>query len=402
MDGFMVILTLIMLVFYVGVLISYRSTVRDHPYIALATAAFLVAQFILPLETVGPLLIGSAGWAAYDVRKLEVYKYRLGGVTNVITAFIGCWLLWPIFFPWVLINRHMILDGKAKLKGNHRKAAKQAINPTQSNTPVIPPKETSPIPDEFVQGQNNPNVKVVDVMVEEIEPEIEERNEELPRSTSTKPMQTNFIQRIKKLFFPPKNSSSIRWIINCVGLVIGLLFAIGIGIAVIDEQVSKARWSSSTYQNSNFGREDYGQINQASADATYRFWVDAGNITHDWWRLSSSFSDHNNDPDVNLIATLVFLEGAIESLGNLSTQGVDSRATQTIQNVRHCMYNFYSLGCDAVESRNRYGPRLPPAENNRLGMATVGLVIQYGLIQSEYSQTARTLSTAYGRRFPGS
>ncbi len=145
----------------------------------------------------------------------------------------------------------------------------------------------------------------------------------------------------------------------------------------------------------------YFYSNQISANATYEFWRRAHSITSDWWALSGAFADQSNDLDMNLIATLVFLEGAIESLEHLSTQGVDARAVQTIWNVLQCMNSFYSIGREVVDYNYRYGSRLPPEISGRVGAAVFALIIQYGLVQSEYTQTAQTLSVEYGRRFPG-
>lgn len=137
------IIWFIFLIFNADVLISYRSTVRKHLYIAFGTIGAIVAGIILP--PLLPLIIFcSTLWAAYDSYKLKVYQYQVGGVTNCLTVFLGCALAWPIFFTWHLVNRHMILDGDAKLKEKYQKSSGQKAHREKSKDIELRRKAVSP------------------------------------------------------------------------------------------------------------------------------------------------------------------------------------------------------------------------------------------------------------------
>lgn len=160
----MEIVLLVTLACYLGVLISFHATVRKHPYIAYGTAGFMIGCIFIPLQMAAILYIGSALWAAYDVRKLQVYKYELGGVTNSITTFLGCFFLWALLFPWHLVNRCRIKDGTARLRKKYRKQVRPQTSDDESK--AIPPKPRTNETDASERELNK--VVYVDVEVEAI------------------------------------------------------------------------------------------------------------------------------------------------------------------------------------------------------------------------------------------
>lgn len=56
------------------------------------------------------LLAGMVSWL------LHFSKYILGGVVGVKSAFLGCLLLWPVFFPWFVFNALKVATGSAELR----------------------------------------------------------------------------------------------------------------------------------------------------------------------------------------------------------------------------------------------------------------------------------------------
>lgn len=145
MQGFLIIFLLL----YVVVLMSFHATVKRHPYIAYGTAGFIIFGLFLPDRLTGVLMLASAIWATYDAHKLEMYRYKLSGLVHAITVFLGCWLFWIIFFPWHLVNRHLVLDGIAVFKDKYKV-----------------PQATAKVSDKAV-------IQYIDVDVEEVEVEVE-------------------------------------------------------------------------------------------------------------------------------------------------------------------------------------------------------------------------------------
>lgn len=60
------------------------------------------------------LYLGTAVWATYEAWRLKFSEYRLNGVVNAPATFAGCFCLWSLFFPWFLVNRWKVLDGKVQ------------------------------------------------------------------------------------------------------------------------------------------------------------------------------------------------------------------------------------------------------------------------------------------------
>lgn len=57
---------------------------------------------------------GSTIWAIIDAVSMQRYKYK--GYHGAFIVFLGCGLLWIVFFPIYLIRRGDIVNGYAQLK----------------------------------------------------------------------------------------------------------------------------------------------------------------------------------------------------------------------------------------------------------------------------------------------
>ena len=62
------------------------------------------------------ILILSSIWAGIDSSKIELKKYKSGISYGPIVLTILCLALWIVAFPWYLVVRSKIKDGKAELK----------------------------------------------------------------------------------------------------------------------------------------------------------------------------------------------------------------------------------------------------------------------------------------------
>ena len=62
------------------------------------------------------ILILSSIWAGIDSSKIELKKYKSGISYGPIVLTILCLALWIVAFPWYLVVRTKIKDGKAELK----------------------------------------------------------------------------------------------------------------------------------------------------------------------------------------------------------------------------------------------------------------------------------------------
>lgn len=140
------------------------------------------------------------------------------------------------------------------------------------------------------------------------------------------------------------------------------------------------------------------QTQRGMADATYSFWANATQITGQFWNMLGRAN--SNDPDANFIFGLIALGGAIDALENLPLDNVDELAITTIAGVADCMQNFFELGSTAMELRQRYGNYLPQAEQERLGAAAIFMLAQAAFVHQAMSDTSKTLSQRYGKRFP--
>ena len=67
---------------------------------------------ILPIT----IFILSSIWAGIDSSKIELKKYKSGISYGPIVITILCLALWIVAFPWYLVVRAKIKDGKAELK----------------------------------------------------------------------------------------------------------------------------------------------------------------------------------------------------------------------------------------------------------------------------------------------
>jgi len=405
MDG----LIIVSLLFYVGVLISFRSTVKEHPYIAFATAGY-IATWFLPvggMALVGLIFLaalGSAIWATYDTHKLQMHKYRLNGLTRPLMAalgfillwILGAWPFWIVFFTWHLVNRNMILDGVARVKTKYKKSppshAKRSFVPDQQ------PDQTSDIPSPQSSTQDSGKVRVMDVVVEDVE--VGEADDD-ESAYSPEPEQQS----------PPsgagRRSSASRkaqrdWRKMAKWGAIGI-----VGIVVIFAAVPLIAPSTSISSSSgNYGGNYRGQQQYAyegvSVDATYQFWQEASGIISVWWELTSRVTNQSGSPDTKFFANMLMLEASVDSLNQLSTQNVDAQAVQTILNIRNCMSRYLQVGYDADACLQRYGNNMPQSEAARLFTALAFCGAETLTVKEEYGQTARQLSRTYGRRFSGS
>ena len=58
----------------------------------------------------------SSIWVGIDSSKIELKKYKSGISYGTIVITILCLALWIVAFPWYLVVRAKIKDGKAELK----------------------------------------------------------------------------------------------------------------------------------------------------------------------------------------------------------------------------------------------------------------------------------------------
>ncbi|MCH2383080.1 MAG: hypothetical protein MK290_10245 [Pedosphaera sp.] len=58
----------------------------------------------------------SSIWVGIDSSKIELKKYKSGISYGPIVLTILCLALWIVAFPWYLVVRSKIKDGKAELK----------------------------------------------------------------------------------------------------------------------------------------------------------------------------------------------------------------------------------------------------------------------------------------------
>jgi len=61
-------------------------------------------------------VMGSAIWAGFDSKKLQLIRYKSGISYGPWSIWAGCLMLWPVAFPWYLVIRYKIKAGTAVLK----------------------------------------------------------------------------------------------------------------------------------------------------------------------------------------------------------------------------------------------------------------------------------------------
>lgn len=398
------------LIFYVGVLISFRTTVKKHPYIVYATAGFILLLLFVPLP-LAIITIGSAVWVIQDTRKLEIYKYSLGGPTRPATVILICvvlagidglalgpsaWLLWLVPFTWHLANRHMVLDEAVRLKRKYRNTPPSRSKPN----PVVDhrPNQSPDTPISQSKIQNGGKIRVMDVVVEDVEVEDESDADSIyPSEPVHHPASPGDGRNSRFSKTEPRNWPKIaKWgAIGIAGIVV-IFVAIPL-IATSTPPSSNGGWYGGNYQ----GQQQYAS-GPVSADATYRFWEEANGIIRSWWQLTSSITNQNGDPDAKFLANMVMLEQAINAINRLSIDNVDQQAIQAIVNIRDCMSRYLQVAYDAAECRQRYGNNYPQHETARLLAALALCGAETITVKDDYAQTARRLSRVYNRRFSGS
>ena len=62
------------------------------------------------------MVLGTALWAAIDSSNIQLKRYKSGISYGPVVLFIACAMLWIVGFPWYLVMRYKIKQGKAVLK----------------------------------------------------------------------------------------------------------------------------------------------------------------------------------------------------------------------------------------------------------------------------------------------
>lgn len=395
------VLIVVSIVFYAGVLISFRSTVKKHPYIAYATAGYIAAWFLPGGLTLLGLIflaaLGSATWASYDIHKLQVYKYRLSGPTRSLMAglgfcllwIVGAWPFWIVFLTWHLANRHMILDGIARVKPKYKKSPPM-------NSKKSPAANLNPLPAQSSSPSgvhDSGKVKIMDVAVEDVE--VAEVEDESAHFTSPDQPASDAGRAPEAPRQPQrKRLTMAKW--GAIGL--GGLIVIFVAVPLITTSPS----TNNGNYGGNYGGEQHYSSGSISPDATHRFWEDANSIIRAWWELTSRVTNQSGNQNDKFLLNLLMLEQTINAINHLSIQNVDSQAVQAVAQIRNCMSRYLQLGIDANECRRRYGTNYPQHETARLLTALALCGAETITVKDDYTQTARRLSRTYGKRFSGS
>jgi hypothetical protein len=82
--------------------------------IAIALVIFVVTQIassVSGFPLVWIMIFATAGWAAWDSKRLELTKFKSGIALSPALLFVGIALLWIVGFPWYLAARFKIVDG---------------------------------------------------------------------------------------------------------------------------------------------------------------------------------------------------------------------------------------------------------------------------------------------------
>ena len=76
------------------------------------------------------LVIGTTIWATVEAVKIQRYKYK--GYNGGFIVFLGCALLWIVFFPIYLIRRGAIINGIAEVRPEYENDPPPRITRGQS------------------------------------------------------------------------------------------------------------------------------------------------------------------------------------------------------------------------------------------------------------------------------
>jgi len=58
------------------------------------------------------LTVGAAVWASFDSGRIQLRRYRAGEAAHPVLLFWGVATAFPIWFPWYLLVRRRVLDGR--------------------------------------------------------------------------------------------------------------------------------------------------------------------------------------------------------------------------------------------------------------------------------------------------
>lgn len=90
------------------------------------------------------IVIGTSIWAAIDASKINSRKYKTQLADgHPAGVFFGCLLLWIVVFPWYLVLKGQIKDGKAELKDQYKESiiSNKITVPFKSAADVAPQLE---------------------------------------------------------------------------------------------------------------------------------------------------------------------------------------------------------------------------------------------------------------------
>lgn len=72
--------------------------------------------YLTPFDPTLFMVVGTAIWAAIDSSRIELRRYKSGIAYGPTILFLGVALLWIVGFPWYLVVRGRIKEGKQALK----------------------------------------------------------------------------------------------------------------------------------------------------------------------------------------------------------------------------------------------------------------------------------------------
>jgi hypothetical protein len=82
----------------------------------LAFALTLVGVLLMFVVPAWAVILASALWAAYDSSQVQLARYQTGISYSPVVLFVVVALLWIIGFPWYVVARQKIKQGKLPLK----------------------------------------------------------------------------------------------------------------------------------------------------------------------------------------------------------------------------------------------------------------------------------------------
>jgi hypothetical protein len=80
----------------------------------LVLAAAALFELLTGLWWVRVLFLGTAIWATWDSRRLELRRYPHGEAFHPTWVFWGVVGAWPLVFPWYIVYRRRIRSGRAE------------------------------------------------------------------------------------------------------------------------------------------------------------------------------------------------------------------------------------------------------------------------------------------------